>query len=144
LPITATEASGTVKDIIEGVAVREEVDEVTGLSRFIIVDSPDEKKQQTIEDQGQAGEVIRKSPHAVARAPDGARWRGGGGGRRAGKDRLVYLVPWTSRNMQARERRTLTLRETLSQPLFDTEESNMTGMESLAITGPTNNEARPL
>ena len=28
------------KDIIEGMTVHEEVDEVTGLSRFIIVDSP--------------------------------------------------------------------------------------------------------
>jgi DNA-directed RNA polymerase subunit beta' len=37
------------KDIIEGVTVHEEVDEVTGLSRLIIVDSPDEKKQPTIE-----------------------------------------------------------------------------------------------
>jgi hypothetical protein len=44
-----TEELGTVrfKDIIEGVTVHEEVDEVTGLSRFIIVDSPDEKKQPT-------------------------------------------------------------------------------------------------
>ena len=32
-------------DIIEGVTVHEEVDEVTGLSRYIIIDSPDEKKQ---------------------------------------------------------------------------------------------------
>ena len=37
------------KDIIEGLTVHEEVDEVTGLSRLIIVDSPDEKKQPTIE-----------------------------------------------------------------------------------------------
>ena len=37
------------KDIIDGLTVHEEVDEVTGLSRFIIVDSPDEKKQPTIE-----------------------------------------------------------------------------------------------
>jgi hypothetical protein len=44
-----TEDLGTVrfKDIIEGMTVPEEVDEVTGLSRFIIVDSPDEKKQPT-------------------------------------------------------------------------------------------------
>jgi DNA-directed RNA polymerase subunit beta' len=44
-----TEDPGAVrfKDIVEGVTVHEEVDEVTGLSRFIIVDSPDEKKQPT-------------------------------------------------------------------------------------------------
>src|SRR5207248_76257 len=42
-----TEEAGQVrfKDILEGVTVHEEVDEVTGLSRLIIVDSPDEKKQ---------------------------------------------------------------------------------------------------
>jgi DNA-directed RNA polymerase subunit beta' len=46
-----TDGSGQIrfKDIIEGVTVHEEVDEVTGLSRLIIVDSPDEKKQPTIE-----------------------------------------------------------------------------------------------
>ena len=46
-----TEDAGQVrfKDILEGITVHEEVDEVTGLSRLIIVDSPDEKKQPTIE-----------------------------------------------------------------------------------------------
>ena len=37
------------KDILEGMTVHEEVDEVTGLSRLIIIDSPDEKKQPAIE-----------------------------------------------------------------------------------------------
>ena len=46
-----TEKAGVVKfkDITEGVTVHEEVDEVTGLSRLIIVDSPDEKKQPMVE-----------------------------------------------------------------------------------------------
>ncbi len=46
-----TEAGGTArfKDIIDKVTVHEEVDEITGLSRLIIVDSPDEKKQPAIE-----------------------------------------------------------------------------------------------
>ena len=46
-----TEEAGQVrfKDILEGITVHEEVDEVTGLSRLIIVDSPDEKKQPAIE-----------------------------------------------------------------------------------------------
>ncbi len=46
-----TDGAGQIrfKDIIEGVTVHEEVDEVTGLSRYIIIDSPDEKKQPTIE-----------------------------------------------------------------------------------------------
>ena len=50
-----TEEAGTVKfkDLIDGVTVHEEVDEVTGLSRQIIVDSPDEKKQPTDRDPRQ-------------------------------------------------------------------------------------------
>jgi DNA-directed RNA polymerase subunit beta' len=57
-----TEETGTIrfKDIIEGMTIHEEVDEVTGLSRFIIVDSPDEKKQPTIEIKDKAGRSIRK------------------------------------------------------------------------------------
>ena len=57
-----TEETGTVKfkDIIEGVTVHEEVDEVTGLSRLIIVDSPDEKKQPTVEIRGKDGKVLKK------------------------------------------------------------------------------------
>jgi len=49
-----TEEAGEVrfKDILEGLTVHEEVDEVTGLSRLIIVDSPDEKKQPAIEVRG--------------------------------------------------------------------------------------------
>jgi DNA-directed RNA polymerase subunit beta' len=57
-----TEQGGTVrfKDIIDKVTVHEEVDEITGLSRLIIVDSPDEKKQPAIEIVGAAGEVLHK------------------------------------------------------------------------------------
>ena len=54
-----TEKPGVVrfKDIAEGVTVHEEVDEVTGLSRLIIVDSPDEKKQPLIEIRGPNGKI---------------------------------------------------------------------------------------
>jgi DNA-directed RNA polymerase subunit beta' len=57
-----TEQGGTVrfKDIIDKVTVHEEVDEITGLSRLIIVDSPDEKKQPAIEIVGASGEVLHK------------------------------------------------------------------------------------
>jgi len=57
-----TEDAGQVRfrDILEGITVHEEVDEVTGLSRLIIVDSPDEKKQPAIEIRGQDGKVTRK------------------------------------------------------------------------------------
>jgi DNA-directed RNA polymerase subunit beta' len=71
-----TEEPGTIrfKDIIEGMTVHEEVDEVTGLSRFIIVDSPDEKKQPTIEIKDKAGKVLRKyhmPSHAHLMVQDG-------------------------------------------------------------------------
>tara|TARA_B000000460_G_scaffold241814_1_gene208861 strand:+ start:181 stop:4377 length:4197 start_codon:yes stop_codon:yes gene_type:complete len=57
-----TEKAGSVrfKDIVQGITVHEEVDEVTGLSRLIIVDSPDEKKQPTVEIRGEDGKVLRK------------------------------------------------------------------------------------
>ncbi len=57
-----TEGGGTVrfKDIIDKVTVHEEVDEITGLSRLIIVDSPDEKKQPAIEVVGPDGQVVNK------------------------------------------------------------------------------------
>jgi DNA-directed RNA polymerase subunit beta' len=56
-----TEEAGQVrfKDILEGITVHEEVDEVTGLSRLIIVDSPDEKKQPAVEIRGK-GPTPRK------------------------------------------------------------------------------------
>jgi DNA-directed RNA polymerase subunit beta' len=62
------------KDILEGVTVHEEVDEVTGLSRYIIVDSPDEKKQPTIEIRDKNGKVARKyhmPSHAHLMVEDG-------------------------------------------------------------------------
>ena len=45
-----TEVSGVVhfKDLIEGMTIQEQVDEVTGMSQLVVVDSPDEKRQPTI------------------------------------------------------------------------------------------------
>jgi DNA-directed RNA polymerase subunit beta' len=45
-----TDVSGRVafRDIIDGVTVKEELDEVTGLSRKVIVESPEEKRQPRI------------------------------------------------------------------------------------------------
>jgi len=92
-----TEGAGTVhfKDIIDKVTVHEDVDEVTGLSRLIIVDSPDEKKQPAIEivdgkgkvtfryhmpsnahlmiansDAVQAGDVLAKIPRETTKTKD--------------------------------------------------------------------------
>src|SRR6059058_3393479 len=71
-----TEDPGQVrfKDILEGITVHEEVDEVTGLSRLIIVDSPDEKKQPAIEIKGKDGKVSRRyqmPSHAHLMVQDG-------------------------------------------------------------------------
>jgi DNA-directed RNA polymerase subunit beta' len=56
-----TEDAGTVhfKDLVEGVTVREEVDEVTGLSHLVVVDSPDEKRQPRIEIKDEKGKTLR-------------------------------------------------------------------------------------
>src|SRR6202051_2703218 len=51
-----TEIGGTVqfKDLQEGITLHEEVDEVTGLSRHVVADSPDEKRQPAIVIKGKA------------------------------------------------------------------------------------------
>ena len=77
-----TEQNGTVrfKDIVEGMTVHEEVDEVTGLMRLIIVDSPDEKKQPTIEIRDANGKVARRyhmPSHAHLMVADGDEVNGG-------------------------------------------------------------------
>jgi DNA-directed RNA polymerase subunit beta' len=73
-----TEESGLVKfkDIVDGLTVHEEVDEVTGLARRIIIDSPDEKKQPMIEirDSADSHKVMRKyhmPSHAHLMVDDG-------------------------------------------------------------------------
>jgi len=71
-----TEEPGQIrfKDILEGITVHEEVDEVTGLSRLIIVDSPDEKKQPAVEIKAKDGKVVRKyhmPSHAHLMVQDG-------------------------------------------------------------------------
>src|SRR2546428_13862409 len=51
-----TEIGGTIqfKELQEGVTLHEEVDEVTGLSRHVVADSPDEKRQPAIVIKGKA------------------------------------------------------------------------------------------
>jgi DNA-directed RNA polymerase subunit beta' len=71
-----TEDAGAVKykDLQSDVTFHEEVDEVTGLSRKIVVDSPDEKKQPMIEVRDKAGKVLRKyhmPSHAHLMVEDG-------------------------------------------------------------------------
>ena len=81
-----TEIGGTVqfKDLQEGITLNEEVDEVTGLSRWVVADSPDEKRQPAfVVKNAKAQQAL---PAAARRSPDGAGRRRGGSGRRAGQD----------------------------------------------------------
>ena len=57
-----TEVTGTIqfKDLVEGVTMHEELDEVTGLSRWVVADSPDEKRQPTIQIRDDKHKVLRK------------------------------------------------------------------------------------
>jgi DNA-directed RNA polymerase subunit beta' len=45
-----TEVSGTIhfKDMIEGVSLQEQMDEITGMSAWVVTDSPDEKRLPTV------------------------------------------------------------------------------------------------
>jgi DNA-directed RNA polymerase subunit beta' len=64
-----TEEAGTIrfKDIVDGLTVHEETDDITGLTRRIIIDSPDEKKQPTVEIRDAANKVLRRY-HMPSRA----------------------------------------------------------------------------
>jgi DNA-directed RNA polymerase subunit beta' len=57
-----TEVTGEIqfKDLLEGVTMHEELDEVTGLSRWVVTDSPDEKRQPTIQIRDEKHKVLRK------------------------------------------------------------------------------------
>ena len=59
-----TEKSGAChfKDLKEGVTLQEQVDEVTGMSQWVVTDAPDEKKtlQPTIEIHDEKGKMLRK------------------------------------------------------------------------------------
>ncbi|MGE5489059.1 MAG: DNA-directed RNA polymerase subunit beta' [bacterium] len=45
-----TEVSGTVhfRDLVEGLTLREQMDEITGMSHWVVTDSPDEKRMPTL------------------------------------------------------------------------------------------------
>ncbi len=57
-----TEVGGAARfnDLQEGVTLQEQVDEVTGLSQWVVTDSPDEKKQPRIEIRGPDNKKLRK------------------------------------------------------------------------------------
>ena len=56
-----TEVGGkvTFKDIVEGLTMKEELDEVTGLSRKVITESPDEKRQPQIQIRDPRGKMVK-------------------------------------------------------------------------------------
>src|SRR5690349_1296745 len=68
-----TEIGGTVqfKDLQEGVTLHEEVDEVTGLSRHVVADSPDEKRQPAIVIKGKASKRYLMPSRAHLMVHDG-------------------------------------------------------------------------
>jgi DNA-directed RNA polymerase subunit beta' len=57
-----TEFGGAVqfKDLVEGVTMHEELDEVTGLSRWVVTDSPDEKRQPSLQIRDSSNKLLRK------------------------------------------------------------------------------------
>src|SRR5499433_3620432 len=68
-----TEIGGTVqfKDLQEGVTLHEEVDEVTGLSRHVVGDSPDEKRQPAIVIKGKSNKRYLMPSRAHLMVQDG-------------------------------------------------------------------------
>ncbi len=64
-----TEVSGKIKygDILEGVTMEEQVDEVTGLSRKVIIESRDPDKRPRITIKDEAGRTVKISESTVGR-----------------------------------------------------------------------------
>ena len=57
--LTETRGRVVFKDIVEGITMKEDVDEVTGLSRKVITESPDEKRQPQIQIKNDKGKVTK-------------------------------------------------------------------------------------
>jgi DNA-directed RNA polymerase subunit beta' len=68
-----TEIGGTVqfKDLQEGLTLHEEVDEVTGLSRLVVTDSPDEKRQPAVVIKGKTSKRYLMPSRAHLMVQDG-------------------------------------------------------------------------
>jgi DNA-directed RNA polymerase subunit beta' len=64
-----TEVSGKIKfgDILEGVSMEEQLDEVTGLSRKVIIESRDADKRPRITIKDEAGKTVKISESTVGR-----------------------------------------------------------------------------
>jgi len=59
------------KDLQEGITLHEEVDEVTGLSRHVVADSPDEKRQPALVIKGKASKRYLMPSRAHLMVQDG-------------------------------------------------------------------------
>ena len=77
--MTEDEGPAVFKDVIDGQTVHEQVDENTGMSEHVIIESPDEKKQPRIEVRDAEGQDRPQVPAALRRPPHG---RGRAGRRR--------------------------------------------------------------
>ncbi len=68
-----TEIGGTTqfKDLQEGITLHEEVDEVTGLSRHVVADSPDEKRQPAVVIKGKSSKRYLMPSRAHLMVQDG-------------------------------------------------------------------------
>ena len=64
-----TEVSGRIKfgDILEGITVEEQLDEVTGLSRKVIIESRDTDKRPRITIKDESGKTVKMGESAVGR-----------------------------------------------------------------------------
>ena len=58
--MTEDEGQANFKDVLDGQTVHEQVDENTGMSAQVIIESPDEKKQPRIEVRDEKGKIVRK------------------------------------------------------------------------------------
>src|SRR5512137_1708816 len=58
--MTEDNGQAAFKDVIDGQTVHEQVDENTGMSAQVIIESPDEKKQPRIEVRDEKGKIVRK------------------------------------------------------------------------------------
>src|SRR5271168_5164431 len=69
-----TEVTGAVhfKDLIDGLTLQEQVDEVTGMSQLVVTDAPDEKRQPMVQIKGKEGSRKYLMPtHAHLMVHDG-------------------------------------------------------------------------
>jgi len=57
--LTEMGGKAVFKDIVEGVTMKEEVDEVTGLAQQVITDTQDEKRQPAIQVKDSKGEILK-------------------------------------------------------------------------------------